>query len=38
MIENPYYNYEEYIIDVDLPDNCNYYRDNKGIIPIITKV
>ena len=33
--ENPYYSYEEYFMDINLPDNCNYYRDNKGIIPII---
>ena len=38
MDESPYYSYEEYYMDIDLPDNCNYYRDNKGIIPIITKV
>ena len=35
MDENPYYSYKEYYMDIDLPDNCNYYRDNKGIIPII---
>ena len=35
MNENPNYSYEEYFMDIDLPDNCNYYRDNKGIIPII---
>jgi hypothetical protein len=35
MNENPYYSYEEYFMDINLPDNCNYYRDNKGIIPII---
>ena len=35
MNENLYYSYEEYFMDIDLPDNCNYYRDNKGIIPII---
>ena len=35
MNENPYYSYEEYYMDIELPDNCNYYRDNKGIIPII---
>ena len=33
--ENPYYSYEEYFMDINLPNNCNYYRDNKGIIPII---
>ena len=35
MDENPNYSYEEYYMDIELPDNCNYYRDNKGIIPII---
>ena len=35
MDKSPYYSYEEYFMDIDLPDNCNYYRDNKGIIPII---
>ena len=35
MDESPYYSYKEYFMDIDLPDNCNYYRDNKGIIPII---
>jgi len=35
MNENQNYSYKEYFMDVDLPDNCNYYRGNKGIIPII---
>ena len=38
MEENPYYSYKEYYFDIDIPDNCNYYRDNKGIIPIIKMV
>ena len=38
MEENPYYSYTKYFIDIEVPDNCNYYRDNKGIIPIITKM
>ena len=38
MIENPMINYEEYHMNIDVPDNCNYYRDTKGVIPIITKV
>ena len=36
--ESPYYSYEEYFIDIDVPDNCNYYRDIEGLIPIITKI
>ena len=35
MDGNPYYSYKEYFIDIDVPDNCNYYRDSRGIIPII---
>ena len=35
MNEHPNYSYKEYFINIDLPDNCNYYRDDKGIIPII---
>ena len=38
MDKNPNYSYEEYFMDIDLPDNCNYYRDNKGIIPIIKMI
>ena len=35
MDENPYYSYEEYNFDINIPDNCKYYRDDKGIIPLI---
>ena len=37
MEENKMIEYYEKNIDIDVPDNCNYYRDNKGIIPIIRK-
>ena len=30
--------YKEKYIDLEVPDNCNYYRDNKGIIPIIINI
>lgn len=30
--------YSEKYIELEVPDSCNYYRDNKGIIPIIQKV
>ena len=30
--------YSEKEVDIDVPDNCNYYRDTKGLIPIITKI
>lgn len=30
--------YSEKYINLEVPDNCNYYRDDKGIIPIITKI
>ena len=35
MDENLYYSYVEHFVNITVPDNCNYYRDNKGIIPII---
>ena len=35
MDENSNYSYVEHFTYIDVPDNCNYYRDNKGIIPII---
>ena len=35
MDEHPNYSYVEHFTHIDLPDNCNYYRDDKGIIPII---
>ena len=38
MMERPTIKYEEYHIDIDVPDNCNYYRDTQGLIPIITKI
>ena len=37
MDESPHYSYEEHYYNIDVPDNCNYYRDIKGIIPIIRK-
>ena len=37
MIRNNMIEYHETYIDIDVPDNCNYYRDNKGVIPIIKK-
>ena len=38
MLQHPMVDYEEYYINIDIPDNCNYYRDNKGVIPIIKRV
>ena len=35
MDDNSNYSYVEHFININVPDNCNYYRDNKGIIPII---
>jgi len=28
--------YKEYHFNIDIPDNCNYYRDTKTVIPVIT--
>ena len=36
--ENIYYTYEKSIFNVDIPDNCNYHKTNKSIIPLICKV
>jgi len=38
LLQNKMVTYEEYFVDIDVPDNCNYYRDTKGLIPIITKI
>jgi guanidinoacetate N-methyltransferase len=35
MDENLYYSYKEYYFNIKIPENCNYYRGDKGIIPII---
>jgi len=37
MLNHSLVDYYEKYTDIDVPDNCNYYRDNKGIIPIIKK-
>jgi len=37
MLQHSIVKYEEYFVNINVPDNCNYYRDNKGIIPIIQK-
>jgi hypothetical protein len=28
--------YKDYQFNIDIPDNCNYYRDTKAVVPIIT--
>ena len=38
MMEKPTIKYKEYYMDIDVPDNCDYYRDTQGLIPIITKI
>lgn len=38
MLQHSMVKYKEYSIDIDVSDNCNYYRDNKGVIPIIQKI
>ena len=35
MKDNQHYNYEEDYFIADIPDNCNYYKGNKCIIPLI---
>ena len=38
MKDNIHYIYKEYTMDTNIPDNCNYYRDSKCIIPLIIKI
>ena len=38
MTEHRMINYYEKYIDISVPDNCNYFKGNKAIIPIITKI
>ena len=35
MKDNQYYIYKEDYFIIDIPDNCNYYRGNKCIVPLI---
>jgi len=37
VINNPKFSYTEKIIDVDVPNNCNYFTGDKAVIPIIEK-
>ena len=37
MDNNIHYLYKEYTMNTNIPDNCNYYRDSKCIIPLIIK-
>ena len=38
MAEHRMINYYEKYIDVLVPDNCNYFKGNKAVIPIIKKL
>jgi len=38
IINNPSVEYDEKIIDISVPDNCNYFKGNKAVIPIIRKI
>lgn len=29
--------YKEHIIDVDVPENCNYFNGDRAVVPLITK-
>lgn len=37
IINNSKFNYIERIIDVDVPDNCDYFTGKKAVIPIIER-
>ena len=38
MTEHRMIDYYEKYIDVSVPDNCNYFKENSAVIPIITKI
>ena len=38
ITRNPRIKYYEKKMDIEIPDNCKYYRGDKAIIPIIKKV
>ena len=38
MTEHRMINYYEKYIDISVPDNCNYFKGDKAIIPIIKKI
>lgn len=38
IITNPYLDYKEEVIQVDVPDNCNYYQDNQALVITIEKL
>ena len=38
MEEHRMINYYEKYIDISVPDNCNYFKGDKAIIPIIKKI
>ena len=38
IINNPRFEYSEKIIDVNVSKNCNYFKGNKAVIPIIEKI
>lgn len=37
VITNPNLDYEEYLIDVEVPPNCKYYKFNQALVMKITK-
>lgn len=38
IITNPFLEYHEERIHVDVPSNCNYYKENEALVIVITKV
>ncbi|MCH9631304.1 MAG: hypothetical protein S4CHLAM37_13260 [Chlamydiia bacterium] len=38
VITNPELDYKEHVIDVDVPDNCEYYPYKEALVIIITKM
>ena len=38
IICNPYLDYTEHTIEIDVPANCDYYSENQALVIVITKM
>ena len=38
IICNPFLDYQEQSIDIEVPDNCGYYSEQKALVVVITKM
>lgn len=38
VICNPYLDYTEHTIEIDVPSNCDYYSENQALVIVVTKM